>query len=321
MRRAVLIRVTGILVTLAALGYFVFHARNALSGVDLRAFVRSDMLAALAALTVLYSLCVIPNSFGWQRLLNAMGERLAYSRCLIILAYTQIGKYLPGNIGHHLGRVALARAAGVSITPNLYALGYETVLAALVSVHVGTIVLLWKPPGILAEHPVFTHKLPLIILFSLGAVFTIALAPLAMRLLTKMRGSADAAPVAVGLHWWPAFVAYLSFGSGLVLVGAGLWLTSFVLIGGQSPGVIFFIGAFAASWIIGFLAPGAPAGLGVREALLSAWFGTVMPPAQAVLLVIALRIATTLGDLFNFMVGAAVMAVHRRRSDLPEIHP
>jgi hypothetical protein len=60
-------------------------------------------------------------------------------------------------------------------------------------------------------------------------------------------------------------------------------------------------GAFAGSWILGFVAPGAPAGLGIREAILSAWLSGSLPPAQIVLLVIALRIATTLGDLFNFM--------------------
>jgi uncharacterized membrane protein YbhN (UPF0104 family) len=69
--------------------------------------------------------------------------------------------------------------------------------------------------------------------------------------------------------------------------------------------VVFLTGAFASSWILGFLAPGAPAGLGIREAILSAWLSGALPPAQVVMLVVALRIATSVGDLLNFMLGSA----------------
>jgi glycosyltransferase 2 family protein len=73
------------------------------------------------------------------------------------------------------------------------------------------------------------------------------------------------------------------------------------------PGPLFFIGAFASSWILGFVAPGAPAGLGVREAILSAWLTGVLPPTQAVLLIVTLRIATTVGDLANFAWGSITL--------------
>src|SRR3546814_6780064 len=66
--------------------------------------------------------------------------------------------------------------------------------------------------------------------------------------------------------------------------------------GGAMPGPIFFIGAFTTSWIAGFVVPGAPAGLGVREVVLTAWLAGALPPATAVLLVVALRIATTIAD-------------------------
>src|SRR3546814_11770047 len=87
------------------------------------------------------------------------------------------------------------------------------------------------------------------------------------------------------------------------------------------PGPIFFIGAFTTSWIAGFVVPGAPAGLGVREVVLTAWLAGALPPATAVLLVVALRIATPIADLVNFLWGSAVLVSNRQQppqSLLPE---
>jgi uncharacterized membrane protein YbhN (UPF0104 family) len=78
------------------------------------------------------------------------------------------------------------------------------------------------------------------------------------------------------------------------------------------PSPIFLTGAFASSWILGFVAPGAPAGLGIREAILSAWLSGALPAEQVVLLVVVLRIATTLGDLFSLAWGS--IAAGRRGS-------
>jgi uncharacterized membrane protein YbhN (UPF0104 family) len=76
----------------------------------------------------------------------------------------------------------------------------------------------------------------------------------------------------------------------------------------------FFIGAFASSWLLGFLAPGAPAGLGVREAALALWLEPALGAPSAVLLIVLLRVATTLGDLGNFAWGSMRLASLRART-------
>lgn len=110
--------------------------------------------------------------------------------------------------------------------------------------------------------------------------------------------------------WGIAGACYVVYVLNFVLVGIGLWLVALSLSGHTAgeAGPVFFIGAFAASWVLGFLAPGAPAGLGVREALLAVWFGGVLAPADAVALIVMLRIATTFGDLLNFAWGSTAIA-------------
>ena len=57
----------------------------------------------------------------------------------------------------------------------------------------------------------------------------------------------------------------------------------------------------------GLLVPGAPAGLGVREGVLLALVGDVMPAADAVVMIALLRAVTTLGDLVHFAAGGALL--------------
>lgn len=85
------------------------------------------------------------------------------------------------------------------------------------------------------------------------------------------------------------FAAFLCFGVAAAVVGAALLPTSAPLG--------LFSGLFLLSWLAGFLVPVAPGGLGVREAALIALAGTRFPDAPLLASVLALRIASLLGDI------------------------
>ena len=61
--------------------------------------------------------------------------------------------------------------------------------------------------------------------------------------------------------------------------------------------------AFALAWVAGFLTPGAPAGLGIREALLVAGTAPLYGPGTALSAALALRLVTVLGDGVAFVVA------------------
>jgi uncharacterized membrane protein YbhN (UPF0104 family) len=60
---------------------------------------------------------------------------------------------------------------------------------------------------------------------------------------------------------------------------------------------------FALCWVAGFVVPGAPAGLGVREALFIRLFAPGIGEGVAACVAVAYRIITTLGDLLTFLVA------------------
>lgn len=305
------IKALGVLLAAIATAYFVSYAWRALEGRDLSGLLDRRVLYAATCLTVLYAASIGTTGLAWTRLLAAMQQPHPFRRLLPILATTQFGKYLPGNVAHHLGRVALARTVGIQLTPAVVSVTYELLLALVAAAHIGALTLLWRPPEVITHSALAEHRGLLIILVTAGAAAVLVWAPGIIGLLRKPRGAGGELqpPQTLRLNISSALACYLLYMAGLVLIGFGLWLVAGALASGGTglPSPLFFIGAFASSWILGFVAPGAPAGLGVREAILSAWLSGVLPPAQAVLLIIALRIATTAGDLLNFAWGSAVL--------------
>ncbi|MBB6242679.1 lysylphosphatidylglycerol synthase domain-containing protein [Rhodanobacter sp. MP1X3] len=317
-----LVRWLGLLLALAAGIYFVLYAHHALAGKDLSGLLDSSVLAATAALTVLYVVLIPTTAIAWTWLLRAMEQRVSYGRMLPILATTQFGKYLPGNVAQHIGRIALARGAGVQLPAALFSVAYEMLLMLVACAHISALTLLWTPPAALLHWKLAEYRLPLLALVTLGAVAALLLAPRLASWLAHYRASKrderDYVLPRLHLNATTVLACYVMYAINFCLIGGGLWLVAHALLAGttSTPSVIFLIGAFASSWILGFIAPGAPAGLGIREAILSSWLSGALPPAQIVLLVVALRIATTTGDLIN-LVGGSIATTRVRERNLP----
>jgi len=305
-----LTRWLGILFALAAGLYFIRYAERALIGKDLSGLMDSNVMLAVALLTALYVLLIPTTTLAWTWLLHAMHQPTRYRRMLAIMATTQFGKYLPGNVAQHIGRIALARTTGVSLPAALFSVAYEMLLMLVACAHISALTLLWAPPTTLSHWEIIEYRLPLLIVVTLGAIVGLLLAPHMASWLARYRasrrGDQDYVGPKLALNASTALACYAVYAVNFCLIGGGLWFLAHALLAdtGTTPSVVFLTGAFASSWILGFIAPGAPAGLGIREAILSTWLSGSLPPTQIVVLVVALRIATTLGDLFNFTWGS-----------------
>ena len=66
-----------------------------------------------------------------------------------------------------------------------------------------------------------------------------------------------------------------------------------------------FMLLFGVAWIAGYLVPGAPGGLGVREAVMLLLFAPMVGPGVAVGISISMRVANMLGDGLAFLCGMA----------------
>src|SRR3546814_12372273 len=89
-------------------------------------------------------------------------------------------------------------------------------------------------------------------------------------------------------------IAVTIYAGNYLLIGLGIWLLAIALGMAHEIDYAMATSAFALPWILGFLAPGAPAGLGAREGRMVLLFkvqGNTDHVAQLVLLALPAKIA------------------------------
>jgi hypothetical protein len=98
-------------------------------------------------------------------------------------------------------------------------------------------------------------------------------------------------------------MAFAAYSANYLTIGLGLWTIA------QSTGHLahidywYLTAVFSLAWAIGFVTPGAPAGLGVREGAMMFMLSGMAPEDATLLLITAARIATLAADAVWFTVG------------------
>ena len=102
------------------------------------------------------------------------------------------------------------------------------------------------------------------------------------------------------------FIIYMLF-----FVGNGLIVVALCRSVGGTGELMDPIGVAAAAWLIGFVIPGAPGGIGVRDAFLIAGLSAAgMPATEASAVALGHRFVTMIGDA---LVAAVVMLIEIRK--------
>ncbi|WP_256749449.1 hypothetical protein [Mesorhizobium sp. Mes31] len=280
-----IVRFGGLAVSLAAL-VFVGLAIHRSFG-DLQQHLISPLfLFSILGCAVAYAAILQLAGIAWYRFLALVdGPSFGLGRALAIFGRTQIYKYLPSNVMHMVGRFALARNAGASNKALAFAQIGELSVVVLAAGALGAL-LAW--PVFQDAYARYSLDNPTLIAglitagllaFAIGAVllFRFRIVGIGSRALVV---SAE------------AFLLYALFfiGNGLLIVALSRTLS-------DAGHVAELIGIGAAAWLIGFIVPGAPGGLGVREAVLIMGLtaaGLSAPSATAVAL--GNRLVTVLGD-------------------------
>lgn len=286
------LKIAGVLVTLAAL---VFVAVAVLRSFEqLRVDLATHgVLVAIVAGGIGYALLLVLLAVAWRGLLVAIdGPVVPFGKAMGIYARTQVYKYLPSNVLHMVGRYVEARRAGASHR----ALGVAQIVeVALLTTAGGLVAVLLALPLLhdqLRHYGLDAWLLPIIVI-GCSAAATGLFAMVTRGLEGRRLASAILIRGAV------AFLLYLLF-----MLGSGglAWSVATSLDG---PAAIEIVGITAAAWLIGFLVPGAPGGLGVRDAVLIAGLTAAgIPGATAIAL--GHRLITTLGDVLLALAGFAV---------------
>lgn len=226
----------------------------------------------------------------WGRMVRDLGgPRLRLATAVRIFMIANLGRYIPGKLWQIAGLALLGRQKGVppAIATAAAVLGQGIALAA--AALVGLTVLLGAGPG--------PRLLGMWLLG--GAALGLAIAsfpPVLARiegLWLRLAGADAPTAVAAGpgmvFRW---FILYV-LNWGVYAISFWILVESFGLPGGPArtgP-------AFAAAYVVGYLAFFAPAGIGVREGVLAGFLAPVTGPGPAGVLAVVARIWATVVEV------------------------
>jgi len=297
-----LVRLAGTFLALAGFGYVVWRFAQAgvwqqVSGSPYALHLLGMAMAGAPIYFV--GLCAMTLAW-WCTQAAFMPSRPPVRPLFAVFAATQFAKYLPGNIGHFVGRHVMLRR---------YGMGHAALLGGTLADAAFQLcaALVWVAGNVTVLVPALRIDITpweVLLLEATGLLLLIGL-------LRRLRAGGSKLSERLSLHQ-PAWLL-ASLPMHLVLFGfmaVALMLSAHVLPI-DAKGIWLLPGAAATSWVAGFLVIGAPAGLGVREAVFIALLHGHLPEADILLLAAAFRITTFSGDilllLFGLLLGSGRM--------------
>lgn len=266
---------------------------DALSGAEPAPLLLS-LLLGLAAM----------GSIGWiwAGMLRDRGHHAPGRRAMSWYFVGQLGKYVPGGIWPIVGRAELAVRGGVERGAAYRATGLSLVTtysAAVVAVAAGSL-LSWDRPVVGAG--------AVLCLVAAGVVLGSArVSARISSLASRVSGRGLVLPrradfVRLTALHVPAWVLMsLSTSVTASAFGARISVTEMLFVA-------------SASWLVGFLVPGVPGGIGVRESVFTALAGPLVGTPVAVSLALVSRLVFVCVDLAGAAVSTAVAGASGRRA-------
>lgn len=304
--RNALLRVAG---WLAAAVVIVYVGRNLGQGLrDLQTqplpeHPRWGMIALSGSLFLVTHAILVQT---WRSVLACWGARLPFWSAARIWSVSSLGKYVPGKIWQVGAMSAMSRELGIS---PIAASG-SAILGTLVNVLAGFVVALLSGRSLLERTRPGWSGLATIIVVVAGGALMLApaivprLAPLAARLARR--------PLQTTLPARAVVYALLGNVIAWLLYGAAFQLLVVGVLGHATGGYLEYVAAYTLSYLFGYLAFFAPAGIGVREFVMKQVLVTaaLATAPQAALITIVSRVWLTLLEVTP---GFLFWAHHRAR--------
>jgi len=263
-------------------------------------------LGIVLVYTLIYGVSSLLLAIAWLAFVKLhQSKKVAPQIGLALYSRTSIAKYLPGNVFHYIGRQASGALHEYGQTGLLVASFYEIVGVLAVSCILVLVALQFSSfrPDFFSVH------------LTLAAIVLCSAVPWGVNMVVpKVPALKKRLPnrISSRLLSGQVLLAYLCYFLFFFILGLLFHGTTILL---AKPGADISLGTTlmisCLSWLAGCVTPGAPAGMGVREAVIVAGLTPAMGGGQAILVALLMRFITTAGDFFFFLLS---FLFHSRQS-------
>lgn len=253
----------------------------------------SPWLVAGSVAAAMAGLC--GQLLAWRALLRDLGSPLPLRDTARIMFVGQLGKYLPGSVWAFVAQVELARDHAVPRTRGIAATMLAVVVTLTVNLAVAAATLPFASPEAMRQWWWALAVAPLL-LAALHPRAVTAVIRTGQRLARRNRAVPAADLERVTGRGMAAAVAWSA--AAWLPLGTHIWLLVVGVSGDTgTAGFALAAGTYALAWTLGVLVVFAPAGLGVREAVLVVGLAPVLTPGGALVVAALSRLVMTVADV------------------------
>ena len=284
-----LTKIAGNILVLLSFG-FLLYILSSLDFSSVMGMFKLSWIPVIMILAMLFSFLYLFMAEAWRILLSLVTKACIDSHAIFVYLKTVIFKYAPGNVFHFLGRHSLKESHALSHKSIAFANGVEILLQLFAVSFVIMIGAHFFDITLSIDKYVTLSKTKILLAFSL-------LILLASIVLFKKKYRDTLFSLEGVFALVRVFIYHLFFllGSASILVAV-----YYFLLDVPFTFSIFVQTLFASSlaWLLGFIVPGAPGGIGIREAILLLLLPSIMIVSKEIVLAGALiyRVITIFGE-------------------------
>lgn len=296
-------KITGYILVAISL-YFIYRTFRNIDLNTIKEHIKPIWILYIAIFSILYSFIFIIQGINWNKIAQIISmKKLNTLEILSIYLTTNIGKYLPGNIFHFVGRHFIVRKYGISDLRLLFINLTEIIYFLLSSIIMIGFGLLFGAIKISDKIINIINSKILIIAFVIGICFIIALLiwykKKAIIEVLKLLNRSNITKLIITMFLY--FIYFLL--SGLLI----LLILKFLLnIDFSFNNAVLSVSVFSLSWFLGYIVPGASGGIGIRELIMVMMFSPVFGQTDSLLVAILSRIITLFGEVLVFVYGRLI---------------
>ena len=273
---------------------------------DLSFLSQPTILLSLIFFSFISCGMVYITAYSWKQILAFLSQKkIPFKSVGLLYAKSNLGKYLPGNIMHFVGRNLLGSSLEVSQAHIALSSLLETLFIFLVALG-------WSLTLSGKEFLDYTQKILheylnhpfifIIVLTSLG-IFSVALFIYFKKdLIIQYKERTNSREIL------KLFLQLLFLYSTFFLV-QGMVLSSIIgwSIDVNISTALHIISAFSVAWILGFVVPGAPGGIGIREMALLFMLSDICCSEVLLSAIIVQRLISILGEVLAYLLSEAIV--------------
>ena len=273
-------------------------------GIDFGLLTSPWVIAGLLLVATTEGLGILAAGLNFRALVRNVSG-VVVNRVLAVKVYTEsnVYKYIPGGVMYVAGRNRLA--------VEVDELSHGKVVMATVIEGVCMVI------GVIVVAAVFAYRhaadlinylgLVPILMLIVGLVLIIA-APIVYFMRHRIGGVIKKLTTNMETISWPVIAKRQGFSIILMFLYSVTFLMTLMLMGQEMNVSLGFaiIGLYLLAWLAGFLTPGAPSGLGIREAVMVMFLTGFVDDGILVAAMVMHRVLTVIGDVFAFFVAWAI---------------